>query len=123
MSKYDTYLAIKQRNQTLIKDFENQIPIDRDRDKTDLQRWAFEGLTSAGNWGKLRLTVGMSHGYYGNSSASDDCSEEAGIELAITLSGLRDQIVKDTVSRLESQIKEAARQAEQEAKDVLTRLS
>lgn len=114
MSKYEDAIKIKQRNERLIVDFQNQV-CTGDRDKTGLDVWrvAEDGSRN------LVLRTDMYHGYYGNSSVSSDTSKDATEELAKTLTELKQHIITRTVARLQKQIEDAMKAASDEAERVL----
>jgi len=119
MSKYENAIQVKKRNESLIKDFENQIYVKGHRDKTGLN-WQFMRYESTSNeWNPILLAVGLNHGYYGSSSCGDDNSEDAGRELAKTLSELKQIIIETTINRLKKEIRDSAEKASDEAKEII----
>lgn len=114
MSKYDNALAIKRRNDLLAEKLENQRS-NSHRDKTGL-RWRFQSRSAR----EMIFTTHCYHGYYGDSSAASDDSDELGAELAITLTELKEEIVSRTLLRLSRQTREAMVAAREEAESILT---
>lgn len=123
MNKYELALAVKQRNESLIKDFENQVYVAKQRDKNGLGCWSgkLERPRESG-YRRVVLSVTMQHGYYGSSYCSSDASEEAAHAIADTLNGMKDGIIARTIARLRAQVVFAAREAADEAREILAQV-
>lgn len=119
MSKYDDFLTIKAKTEKLIKDFTNQLYEPKGRDKTGLHFRFEEIKPGGGHFSCIILSTDMRHGYYGDSSCSDDASVEAGAELATTLNALKDRIIQITIDRLEKTLIKAAQAAKEEAEQII----
>ena len=113
MSKYETAISVKQKNDRMIQQLNNQI-CDGRRDKTGLD-WYFSKQGDR----QMVFITDMYHGYYGSSSVSSDRSEDVGKEIAKTLTQLVRTIVQNTVDRLEKETKQALFDAKAEAEQII----
>ena len=122
MNYNEVSAKIKNINGT-IERLNNQISVEKNRDKTGLKFSGYENYSTPTitkeQWKKAVIKFDAYHGYYGNSSCHDDMCEELSVAVLKALNCLKKEIVSKAIYILEKEKQELAKSAKEEAELIL----
>jgi predicted Zn-dependent protease len=115
---YDDLLKEIKEIESTIKDLQNQIYVEHKIDKNGLH-FRLTEVEKTGTWKKATVTFQASHGYYGNSSASDDMSTPLAKAIVEALEVMEKDIIKKAIATCESEKTKLAIKAKEEASKII----
>ncbi|MCK5016261.1 MAG: hypothetical protein KAS32_04240 [Candidatus Peribacteraceae bacterium] len=117
--KFETVKREIEKYKWASKHLEFQIAIPKKIDKCGLEFQKGDQLSKSGNYFKATIQFGARHGYYGDSSCSDDMSDEVAECVFVALRTMHDDIVHEAIKVANKRARQQANIAKDEAEEIL----